>query len=269
MRLWLAGLLFVSSGVAWCFACSSFQGGDEAPPSDAGQGDAGIDATYASDSAPDVVVDGAAPALGSNCKAILELDKTRQGIDGVYTIAPSRADAGEAGAGETLAVYCDMTLDKGGWTLVGRSAPGAQSLTFGWDSKDGIVTEPRFPYSLGARGAGLVFGEVLVVGFGAAGVMDRAYKFRVEPGFLEARTDSGVSVAPVVSLAGDCDPKEGGPSTLQNAGGTAFADAFFLRDLPDVTTLHAGLTPSGFFVNQDDCMRGGSLTGLQGAIFVR
>ena len=72
----------------------------------------------------------------------------------------------------------------------------------------------------------------------------------------------------MVTLAGDCDPQNGGPTTLQNAGATAFADVFFLRDTADLS-IHSGLTPAGFSVNLQDCTNGASLTGMQGAIFVR
>lgn len=264
MRPWLAGSLILSLGTAWCGACSPFQQTD-APQSVAAPTDAGVDAI---DGSPVVVVDGAAPVLGSSCRALLELDTTRSGSDGIYTIAPPPR-AGQAGAPEPLSVYCDMTLDKGGWTLVGRSAQGAQSTMFGWTSKDGIVTETRYPYSLDVRSAGLVFNEVLVVGLGPnAQTAARAYKFRVGPTFLEGLTDAGVAVSPVVTLAGDCDPQNGGPTTLQNAGATAFADVFFLRDTADLS-IHSGLTPAGFSVNLQDCTNGASLTGMQGAIFVR
>ncbi|MBT8495070.1 MAG: hypothetical protein KJO07_18640 [Deltaproteobacteria bacterium] len=65
-------------------------------------------------------VAGSCQALGqpTSCKAIKTGDPAA--TDGVYAIDPD----GSAGPGESFEVYCDMTTDDGGWTLLGTISGG-------------------------------------------------------------------------------------------------------------------------------------------------
>lgn len=60
---------------------------------------------------------------------------------GLYTISIS---------GTPTPAYCDMVTDGGGWTLVGRTASGGSSASFGYEYSTGSVTNDTTPYSLGS-----------------------------------------------------------------------------------------------------------------------
>lgn len=179
------------------------------------------------------------------------------GKDGIYPIA-----AGDGGA--SLDVYCDMTLDDGGWTLAGRSGTEVPGVLppFGWSSATGSVQDPAIPYSLNVTARQLTFTEVLVATTDRA----RAYKIAVAPTFLGTGRDA-VPTGSILTLTGDCAPP-GGPEMLRNTGAASLADVFFFRDVPDIGQ-HRGLMPGGFALSYPGCTRGGSLDGVQGVIMIR
>ncbi len=236
--------------LAMVVACRPFDAAPVIEAEDNGAADAG------SDSAIDPASD--PPA---SCKALLERDGSRRGADGVYEIDPD----GPGGA-PPIRVFCDLTLDDGGWTLVGRSAPigATPPPRFGWNVATGSVDDEAKPYSLDVKSARIEFSEVLV------GDQDRthAYKFSVDPDFLTAHVGDTVSTGILTKVLGDCAASAGVPHMLAWAGQTALTDVFFLRDIPD-DGQHRGLQAKGFDLAYDNCLQGGRLDGVQGFVLVR
>lgn len=229
-----------------CHACASFSvtpaedaGAPAGPTGDAAGGDAG------------------SASLASSCRAALVQDPTLHGKNGIHSIS-----AGDGGA--PLDVYCDMTIDDGGWTLAGRSGTEVPGVLppFGWSSATGNVQDVAIPYSLNVAARHLAFTEVLIATTDRA----RAYKITVAPTFLTTKRDP-VPTGSILTLAGDCAPPDG-PEMLRNTGAPALDDVFFFRDVGD-TGQHRGLTPNGFDLSYPGCPRGGSLDGVQGVIMIR
>lgn len=91
--------------------------------------------------------------IGDACdtlKSCAEIARFRQDVEpppesGIFTIDPD----GDAGEGEAFEVYCEMTLDAGGWTLVATTADdGADTWTF---TERAYLTDNRLFGTLDAR----------------------------------------------------------------------------------------------------------------------
>lgn len=226
--------------VVTCHACASFT----AAPAD-GSPDGGNDSSAS--------VDALDASRASSCRELLTQNPSLRGKSETYEIS-----VGDAG---TVRVHCDMTLDDGGWTLIGRSGtevPGTPP-PFGWSGATGSVDALNLPYSLDVVAHPIAFTEVLV----ATRDVTRAYKFPVAPSFLATPATKTTPTGTVITLAGDC----GAPPMLKNAA-PGLENIFFFRDIPDLGQ-RRGLTPGGFDLSYRDECRGGFLDGQQGVILVR
>jgi hypothetical protein len=241
-------------------ACTTF---GSAPEDDMSKNDAPAPQKSAAPSEPSQAA-APKPAPAVSCLQILARDPSRFAADGLYEIDPDGP-----GGNASIQVFCDMTLDGGGWTLVARSVRGAPEQPFGWSVDTGSVTDARTPYSLDVVAAKLALTEILVADYDGDDptIHTHAYAFLVANGFLSHASDTAQN-GDVRSVLGDCDPGGSGPSMLRHAGNTSLTDDFFFRDIPE-SGQHRGLHPNGFDLAYTDCAHSGSLDGEQGIVLVR
>ena len=182
--------------------------------------------------------------------------------DGIHEIDPDGP-----GALPPRRVYCDMTVDNGGWTLVARSTPGDAGAPFGWKQATGSLEDDKAPYSLGAV-AELSFTQLLVASHdGTKAPAGNAYRIEVPTGFITTFAESSFAVPDTATVLGSCGPPAG-VAMFNFIGFTAREGGFWFRDMNAFADF--GLSPHGwrlFFA--DDCNGAGLLDGTQGLIFVR
>lgn len=203
-----------------------------------------------------------------------ELHTQNSGLgDGLYTI-----DTDKGGAVAPFLVYCDMTIDGGGWTLVGRTLPGGNPNalfgaqgnyclgndaggSFGWTSATGAVTDDSTAYSLDAASKGLTFTQVLLGDY-ATGKQwgGSAYRYTVGGGYIAAYPNADDLLGSPATVLGTCSN-----ISVAHGGFTSTVGAFHFRDIAGAGW---GLYSTGFFTCYNDC-GGGNVNGKQGMIFVR
>ena len=185
---------------------------------------------------------------------------TVMGANGVYAIDPDGV-----GGNAPFDVWCELSLVGGGWTLVGRSAPGG-SGTFGWKVDRGSVNDTSQPYSFNVEASLLSFSAVLMV---APGQPQQAYTVAVPANFLSIYTTTTFNTTggQLNHQFGNC--MSTAPSMLKYMGETNHDKSFFWRDQDMFSGADYGLQAGGFQLLKSDCNTGGGLHGKPGAIYVR
>lgn len=168
---------------------------------------------------------------GKSCKDILDTNAAYSKQNNTYPV--------EGALGQ---VYCDMTMDGGGWTLVARTAVGGAG-SFGWSSKAGSVLSPTAPYVVPANS--LNFTEALVAAYNPPTLILGApvIKLSLPPNFA-ASTAAGVAVTPEVLVSGGGCSTGDVPKSLTFAGYTAKTTSFFFSDQSSDGS--SGVFPDGF-----------------------
>ncbi len=113
-----------------------------------------------------------------NCKRILDLGNA-QG-NGIYNINPTGTGA--------FSIYCDMTTNGGGWTLVARSVAGANTLSFGWFTQTWSLTSDSMKYSLGPNVQNIFFDEIMFSSYTTWKKIDKAIKVSIDSSFIRNPT---------------------------------------------------------------------------------
>jgi hypothetical protein len=248
-----------------------------APPYDAtDQGDTNPVVDAGPDAALDAPVDAPPPSDGGCDPKSCPGERCEDGGCGYYTSCNEmhQADSLRATGPKKLKdpkptiydAWCDMDLDNGGWTLVGRSVPFNSSSSFGWKKATGSIADDTKPYSLNVDVHGLVFTEAAFGSYtvGTKSWFGSVYKAVLPANFI-ANFKSSAGATTLSKIGGVCS--ETAPTMFTNMGMVDNNDQFYMRD--NTSAGNFGLRADGFALNYNDCAHAALLNTLPGMIAVR
>lgn len=194
-----------------------------------------------------------------DCRTLLAAEP--QSPSGSYRFtAPNTGMAYEA--------YCDMDIDGGGWTLVGRSDDfEGESPNFGFFEETGTLSNSDAPYALDIERVELTFDEILIGTRGEGYEWgDYIYRIEVDPDFVWFYRFSPLETTHVTAVRLPCTDNIERYEVV-NLGFTRSTSRFAFSDNdPD----DGGLRARGFADFRDECgSQGANLDGTHGMIFVR
>jgi len=258
-------------------ACSLDESGqlDAAPPADAASLDVSPE-TAPSEAAADGPAEDAVTADAACDPSACPGERCTNGACDFYATCaemhaadPARATGLHSFHNATTAytAWCDMDEEGGGWTLVGRSASGKGSTTFGWGAdSQSDPTDLTTPYSLDPIDKGLTFTEALAgtrTGTGLAWGAE-VYRVTLPAGFPSGLPNSSATTT-VTTVAGTCTTA---PSMLGRVGYTKETTFFFFRDIDMDDAYKTGLQPASWYTYWGDC-RGGLMIYADGMLMAR
>lgn len=187
-----------------------------------------------------------------SCNELLSRNNALRNQNGIYNITPSGSPSDP-----TIQVYCDMTADGGGWTMIARSASGATtSATFGWKYGTGSATDDAVPYSLNLSKNKISFSETMLASYTSGKIIQYAYKQQFSLSNMESNQTSAFNLVetptPIVGT---------GNTNFRSAiyaGHTNLQNLFFFNDGTSLNKSIAissnmlsfnnfGLSPNGWF----------------------
>lgn len=201
--------------------------------------------------------------VGSTCGYYGSCDELHNGMSslptGDYVLYSTKAKA-------KFDAHCEMSIEGGGWTLVGASVILGNSNSFGWKKKTGSIQNNTAPYSLGVEPYGLPVNELLlgVRGLGLDFLGGAAIYRLGAPANFMGLGNSGAAVTSSKSVAGLCG-STAAPLMLANVGQVDQNAIFFFRDQAGTSGGVYGLRADGLdlLYYATDCAHTGGLGPIQ------